>query len=105
MDIHVQYWNKGENKVILWYWTSLFLGHTRCDDLVVAFHNGPNELDEANMIQISMDGPNSNLELFSKVQDERQKYKLSSLIDTGSCNLHLIHGAFKTVSENSSWDN
>ena len=81
------------------YWTSLFLGHTRCDDLVAAFHNGLNELEETNMIQISIDGPSPNLKLLSKVQNERQKNKLSSLIDTGSSNLHLIHAAFKTGSE------
>ena len=55
------------------YWTSLFLGHTRCDDLVAAFHNGLNELEETNMIQISMNGPNTNLKLLSEVQNERQK--------------------------------
>ena len=91
IDIHVQYWNEDEEKVTVRYWTSLFLGHTRCDDLVAAFHNGLNELEETNMIQISMDGPNTNLKLLSEVQNECQKNKPSSLIDIGSCNLHLIH--------------
>lgn len=104
MDIHVRYWDEGEHNVTVRYWAFLFLGHTQCDDLVAAFHNGLNELEETNMIQISMDGPNTNLKLLSEVQNERQKNKLSSLIDIGSCNLHLIHGAFKTGSEKSSWD-
>ena len=86
------------------YWTSLFLVHTRCDNLVAAFHNGLNELEETNIVQISMDGPNTNLKLLSEVQNERQKNKLSSHINIGSCNLHLIHGAFKTSSEKSSWN-
>ena len=51
-----------------------------------------------------MDGPNTNLKLLSEVQNECQKNKPSSLIDIGSCNLHLIHWAFKTGSEKSSWD-
>ena len=59
------------------YWTSLLLGHTRYDDLVAAFHNGLNELEERNMIQIAMNGPNTNLKLLSEVQNERQKNKLS----------------------------
>ena len=88
------------------YWTSLFLVHTRCDNLVAAFHNGLNELEETNIVQISMDGPNTNLKLLSEVQNERQKKQLSWLIDIGSCNLHLIHGAFKTGSGifTKSWD-
>ena len=104
MDIHVRYWNEGENKVTVRYWTSLFLDHTRCDDLVAAFHNGLNELEETNMIQILMDEPNTNLKLLLEIQNERQKNKFSSLIDTGSSNLHLIHAAFKTGCEKSSWD-
>ena len=56
------------------------------------------------MIQISLDGLNTNLKLLSEVQNECQKNKLSSLIDVGSCNLHLIHGAFKADSEKSSWN-
>ena len=51
-----------------------------------------------------MDGPNTNLKLLSEVQNERRKNKLSSLIDIGSCNLYLIHGAFKTGSGKSSWE-
>ena len=101
MDIHVRYWNVGENKVTVRYWTSLYLGHTRCDDLVAAFHNELNELEETNMI--SMDRPSTNLKSLSEVQNERQKSKLSSLNDVGSCNLHLIHGSFKTGSEKSLW--
>ena len=104
MDIHARYWNEGENRVTVRYWTSLFLGHTRCNDLVAAFHNGLSELEETNMIQISVDGPNTNLKLLSEVQNELQKSKLSSLTDVGSCNLHLIHGSFKTGSEKSLWD-
>ena len=93
MDIHVRYWNVGENKVTVRYWTSLYLGHTRCNDLVAAFHNELNELEETNMI--SMDRPSTNLKSLSEVQNERQKSKLSSLNDNGSCNLHLIHGPLK----------
>ena len=32
MDILVRYWNAGENKVIVRYWTSKFLGHSRCHE-------------------------------------------------------------------------
>ena len=85
IDIHAQCWNEDEKKVTVWNWTSLFLGHTRSDDFVAAFHNGLNKLEVTNMIQISMDRPNTNLKLLSEVQNERQKNKLSSLIDTGSC--------------------
>ena len=41
-----------------------------------------------------MDGPNTNLKFLQE---------LSSLIDIGSCSLHIIHGAFKTGSEATNW--
>ena len=69
MDIHVRYWNESENKVTVWYWTSLFLGHTRCDDFAGAFPNGLSESEETNMIEISINGPKTNLKLFSEVQN------------------------------------
>ena len=58
----------------MWYWTSLFLGHTRCDDLSGALPNGLNELEETNMIEISINRPDTNLKLFSEVQNERQTF-------------------------------
>ena len=74
MDIHIRYWNEGENKVTVRYWTSLFLGHSRCDDLAAAFPNGLNELEETNMIEIAINGPDTNLKLLSEVQNERQTF-------------------------------
>ena len=92
-------WKQGHCAVLDIFVTRSYLR----DDLVAAFHNGL-FIEETNMIQISMDGPNTNLKLLSEVQNECQKNKPSSLIDIGSCNLHLIHWAFKTGSEKSSWD-
>ena len=108
---HTEKWNGHSCMILEWGWKQghrvvldilLFLGHTWWDDLVAAFHNGL-FIEETN-IQISMDGSNTNLKLLSEVQNECQKNKLSSLIDIGSRNLHLIHWAFKTGSQKSSWD-
>ena len=103
MDIHIRYWREGDNRVVVRYWTSMFLGHTRCDDLVAAINEGVKEMEQRKMIQISMDGPNTNLKLLREIKEDREK-KFSSVIDIGSCSLHLIHGAFKTGSESTPWD-
>ena len=42
-----------------------------------------------------MDGPNSNLKFLSQMKKLRIEDELASLIDIGSCNLHVIDGAFK----------
>ena len=40
----------------------------------------------------------------SEMKKLRIEDELSSLIDIGSCNLYVIHGAFKTSSESSGWN-
>ena len=94
MDLPVRYWDVNEKKVAIHYWNSKFLGHTHSDDLVKAFSDGLNELDLTKLIQISVDGPNSNLKFLSEIKKLRIKDELASLIDIGYCNLHIIHGAF-----------
>ena len=51
-----------------------------------------------------MDSPNSNLKFLSEMKKLRIEDELVCLIDIGSCNLHVIHGAFKTGSESSGWN-
>ena len=104
MDLHVRYWDVNEKNVVVRYWNSKFLGHTRSNDLVKAFNDGFNELDLTKLVQISMDGPNSNLKFLSEMKKLTIEDELASLIDIGSCNLHVIHGAFKTGSESSGWN-
>ena len=64
MDLHVRYWDVKEKKVVARYWNSKYLGNTCSNDLVKAFNDGLNELDLTKLVQISMDGPNSNLKFF-----------------------------------------
>ena len=100
MDLQVRYWDDSEKKVVV----RLFLGHTCSNDLVKTFNDGFNELDLTKLVQISMDGPNSNLKFLSEMKKLRTEDELASLIDIGSCNLHVIHGAFKTGSESTGWN-
>ena len=43
---------------------------------------------------MSMDGPNVNLKLLEKINEERTSNEFHRLISIGSCGLHTIHGAF-----------
>ena len=50
-----------------------------------------------------MDGPNVNVALAKKVDFDREASGLPQLINTGSCSLHIIHGAFKSGVEATPW--
>ena len=80
------------------------MGHTRPNDLVKAFNDGFNELDLNKLVQISMDGPNSNLKFLNEMKKLITEHEIASLNDIGSCNLHVIHGALKTGSECCGWN-
>ena len=94
MDLFVGYWDVSEKRVVVRYWNSVFLGHTTHLDLLKSFNEGLEGLDLSKLVQVSMDGPNTNLKFLQE---------LRSLIDIGSCSLHIIHGAFKTGSEATNW--
>ena len=51
-----------------------------------------------------MDGPNVNLKFYQELTKKRKKQMFHSLLDIGSCCLHIIHGSFKTGAENSKWN-
>ena len=103
MDICLHFWNETTNKVQDRYWNSEFLGHTTHQDLYDALQERLKSFDMGKMVQLSMDGPNVNLKLLQKVKDSRDELGHSKLIDFGSCNLHTVHGSFRTGAEASGW--
>ena len=48
------------------------------------------------MLQVSMDGPSTNVKCSKELSEYRCKCELNPLIDIGTCGLHIVHGAFKT---------
>ena len=53
-----------------------------------------------------MDGPRTNWALYDLLCNEREKEANPTLINIGSCGLHLIHSAFNPLSANpTKWSN
>ena len=50
-----------------------------------------------------MDGPNVNLKLLEKINEERTSNEFHCLISIGSCGLHMTHGAFCAGAEATEW--
>jgi len=71
MDIVVR--SMCNNRVVSQYLTSNFLGHTTAEDLKENILSAIQPIDESTLVQISMDGPNSNWSLYSKIRDQRKK--------------------------------
>ena len=49
-----------------------------------------------------MDRPNVNWKFYEHIESERED-DLPSLINSGSCNLHVVNGGFKIDAESTNW--
>lgn len=103
MDIYIRFWDSVNERVQTRYYGSSFLGHTTYQDLTTHFVNLTSELPASKLYQISMDGPNVNLKFFKEFLSHHKSNCHHSLIDIGSCNLHIIHGSLVTGEKESGW--
>ena len=60
MDLILRFWDTDKNCVVSRYFESVFLGHTRAGDLLKSCLKGLTSLDQANLVQVSMDAPTGN---------------------------------------------
>lgn len=104
MDILVRY-VKGR-QIVTSYFVSKFLGHTRASDLKRVFTNALEKLNPNKLLQISMDGPRTNFSFLAELTADRNQSDpdIPKLLETGSCSLHIIHGALSTGIQKSGWN-
>jgi hypothetical protein len=92
-DFHVRIWEGPEVRTR--YYNSEVMGHATAEDMVNVFETTTSNLDLSDMLQISMDGPNVNWKFYELAHSKLQKEKNKSMLNIGSCGLHVLHGAFK----------
>ena len=92
MDIVVRY--IFNNRVVSQYLTTKFLGHTTAEDLKESLLSALLNLDESKLVQISMEGPNSNWFMHRKIKDYGKEKDLGEIVNIGSCSLHIAHSAW-----------
>ena len=93
MDVHVRSWFG--DQVATRYCGSQFMGHATADDMMEHFHQATTQLNMRQLWQLSMDGPNVNWKFHEMLQQEMKVDHDMTLLNIGSCGLHVIHGAFK----------
>lgn len=106
IDVHVRFWDSEKQCVETRYLKSEFLGHCNAAELLKKLHEATENLNDQNILQISMDGPNVNHKLHRDyVAARKETYpEAPDILDIGSCGLHVIHGAFKTGANASGWN-
>ena len=104
MDVVLRYWDATEATVNTRYYSSEFLDHTRAEDLLEKFEQSMSHLEQKMMLHLSMDGPSVNWKLFPLLCESRESNGYPSLVNIGSCGLHVIHGSFQMGTKESGWD-
>lgn len=97
MDICLSYWSETQGKVIYTYCDSYFLGHADAKTLLGKLLNflDDNNLKIEKLIQLSMDGPNTNLSVQKKLDATLNDKSLPPLLSIGTCYLHILHNSFR----------
>ena len=103
MDFTVRYFKN--DQVMTRYFSLALQGHTTAEDLKLKFEEATQNLDTKRMVQVSMDGPNVNWKMLSKITEERSSTEhYPGLINVSSCSLHVVHGAFRSGESKTKWE-
>ncbi|CAF1037137.1 unnamed protein product [Rotaria sordida] len=93
-----------QNSVVTRYYKSIFLGHapaqTIRDDIIDSFRT--DGIDIKHLLMVGRDNPNVN-KAIEKLLDTELKQVGGELLKLGSCNIHVIHNAFKSGTTTSCW--
>ena len=102
LDYHVRIWE--HDRVVTRYVTSDFLGHATAGVLELSMMtNIVEKFGFGSLLQLSMDGPSVNWKLHRLMNEKMQSTVQKSLLDCGSCGLHVCHNAFKLGYKKSTW--
>ena len=104
MVLIIRYWSVNDKLVCTRYLDSAFFGHGRECDLLKEFNILTSKLDKSKVYHISMDGPNVNHSFLRALRRDWSQNLIHQLIDIGTCNLHIVSGAFKTGAEKTNWN-
>jgi hypothetical protein len=104
MDMNIRYWDEKEGLVKVNYFTSRFFERPNAENILNELRTALKPVPEQRMIQLSMDGPNTNWKVLELLQKHREGEEWPSLLNLGCCSLHVVHGAFQTGVKKTDWE-
>ena len=105
MDLNIRYWDNDADQVATCYLGSEFLGRSTAQDVLETFLNGVDKLDQLKILKVTSDGPNVKPLFLNSMTEFREEKEYLSLVDIGTCGLHVIHVSLKTgTQKGTDWD-
>ncbi|XP_030847404.1 uncharacterized protein LOC115926629 [Strongylocentrotus purpuratus] len=102
MDFLIRTWQ--HNEVCTRYLTSVFIGHGSAVHLKEELNKVLHTVGLEKLLQISMDGPNVNWKMYDDFTREYTADLTKSILNIGSCGLHIVNGAFLTGAKAADWE-
>ncbi|XP_022245958.1 uncharacterized protein LOC111086627 [Limulus polyphemus] len=102
MDFLIRMWQ--HNEVRTRYLTSVFLGHSTDVHLKEELDKVLHRVGLEKLLQISMDGPNVNWKMYDDLSREYKSEVNRSVLNMGSCGLHIVNGVFLTGAKAAEWE-
>lgn len=102
LDTYLRFWNG--NKVTSRYLTSFFMSHYTAEPIYQMVETVCSDIGFQNLIQLSMDGPNVNLKIFSMAQQNIEDQTGKKMLNVGSFGLHILHNSFREGCVSTDWD-
>ncbi|CAF4497738.1 unnamed protein product, partial [Rotaria sp. Silwood2] len=104
LDMLLRYWSNEKQSVVNRFYKSVILGHayakTIRDIIIESFTTDGLNLNK--LLMLGRDNPNINISLENLIDVEMKKQG-GCLLTIGSCNIHIVHNAFKNGILSSKW--
>ena len=104
MDVKLRYWNDENNIAETSYLDSKFLLRPNAENLKCELVASITGLDMAKILQLSLDGPNTDWNVLNLVSNHLVENGYKNLVEIGSCSIHTVHGAFQTGATKTGWE-
>ena len=91
IDVQVRYWNEAAKQVNARFFDSQFLKHPNTKNLFDCLMSSLKNLLLERLLQLSMDGPNTNWSVLKLLHEDRCKKDYPNIVDIGSCSLQLMY--------------
>ena len=95
MDVSICCWNDKEQMLKTCYFDLQFLERSNTDDLLDSIKLSTERLRNESLLQLTMDGPNVNWEVLTKLDDKLAEDGYAKTLNIGSCAQHTIHCGFQ----------
>ena len=103
MDVNIRYWNVVKNIAETAYFTSRMLLRPNAQNITDELFLSIKLLDRSKFLHLAMDGPSTNWAVLDLVDGILEDGGLTKTLNIGSCSLHILHGAFGTGIQSTSW--